>query len=194
MTSINVDFLIDEFSKSKNDPFFWGTIVLAPIVIIIFFSAICDCVNNSYNKIENNNNFEEEIENNNLENNNLEQTYENKNEYEEDSEDDATSIDSEYSKTSDEDEDEDSPTEQYSSVLFKSFSLLTKKQLLKMTGKKYKNKNKDELVVIAMYKFISKAVDNSHHLPKGIKLFVKENKLSMKQELLELYQIESNDF
>ena len=36
--------------------------------------------------------------------------------------------------------DEDSPTEQYSSVLFKSFSLLTKKQLLKMTGKKYKNK------------------------------------------------------
>jgi hypothetical protein len=190
MTSINVNFLIDEFSKSKNDPFFWGTIILAPFMILIFFYTLCDCVNNSYNKIEYSKHIDE-MENNNLENSNLEQASENNNDYEEDSDDDATSIDSEYSKTSY--EDEDSPTEQYSSVLFKSFSLLTKKQLLKMSGSKYKYKNKDELVVIAMYKFISKAVEHSHHLPKGIKLFVKENKHSMKQELLELYQIESND-
>ena len=185
MTSLNVNFLIDEFSKSRNDPFFWGTIVLAPFMILILFYTLCDCVNNSYNKIEYSKHVDE-----------IEETCENadKNiDYEEDSDDDATSVDSEYSKTSDEDEEEDSPTEQYSSVLFKSFSLLTKKQLLKMTGSKYKYKNKDELVVIAMYKFISKAVEHSHHLPKGIKLFVKENKHSMKQELLELYQIESID-
>lgn len=184
MTSLFANFIIDEFYKSKNDPFFWGTIVLAPFMILMFFYSLCDCVNNSYNKIEYSKHIDE-----------MEQTYENvdknNNDYEEDSDDDATSIDSEYSKTSDE---EDSPTQEYTSVLFKSFSLLTKKQLLKMTGSKYKNKNKDELVVIAMYKFISKAVENSQRLPKGVKLFVKENKNSMKQELLELYQIESIDY
>ena len=183
MTPLYINFLI-----LRNDPFFWGTIILAPFMILIFFYTLCDCVNNSHNK-----HIDEMTSEQTSENNNLEQTSENNNDYEEESEDDATSIDSEYSKTSDEEEDEDSPTEQYSSVLFKSFSLLTKKQLLKMTGSKYKNKNKDELVVIAMYKFISKAVEHSNHLPKGIKLFVKENKHSMKQELFELYQIESND-
>jgi hypothetical protein len=185
MTSLNVNFLIDEYLKSKNDPFFWGTIVLAPFMILIFFCALCDCVSNSYDKVEYSNHIDEkEKTSDNVDKNN--------NDYEEDSADDATSIESEYSKTSD--EVEDSPTQEYTSVLFKSFSLLTKKQLLKMTGSKYKNKNKDELVVIAMYKFISKAVENSQRLPKGVKLFVKENKHSMKQELLELYQIESIDY
>lgn len=186
MTSLNANFLIDEFSKAKNDPFFWGTLMLTPLVILIFFSVICDCVNNSYKKIEYSKHIDE-----------IEQTCENvdnenDNEYEEDSEDDDTSVDSEYSKTSE--EDEDSPIEKYSSVLFKSFSLLTKKQLVKMTGNKYKNKNKDELIVIAMYKFISKAVEHSHRLPKGVKLYIHDNKHLMKQELLELYKIESIDF
>ena len=176
MTSLNANFLIEEYSKSKNDPFFWGTLILAPLVIVIVFTAFCDCMNNSYNKIETTQQIDEPES--------VEQQ-----DYEEDSEDDATSIDSEYSKTSD----EDSSGEQYSSILFKSFSLLTKKQLLKMTGSKYKNKNKDELVVIAMYKFISKAVEHSNGLPKGVKLYINENKHLMKQELLELYQVESMD-
>jgi hypothetical protein len=183
MTSINANFLIEEYYKSKNDPFFWGTLLLAPLVILIVFTAFCDCMNNSYNKIESTKQIDE-----------TEQTDEpedvGQQDYEEDSEDDATSIDSEYSKTSD----EDSSGDQYSSVLFKSFSLLTKKQLLKMTGSKYKNKNKDELVVIAMYKFISKAVEHSSRLPKGVKLYINENKHLMKQELLELYQVESMDY
>jgi hypothetical protein len=82
---------------------------------------------------------------------------------------------------------------QYTSVMYKSFSLLNKKQLIKMTGQKHKYKNKDELIVIAMYKFMVKSIEKSDSLPKGIKIFVLANKKMMKEELLELYKIPSNE-
>ena len=169
---------INEIYEFKNDPFFWGTFILT----LIFIQLLVYIINIHNNLKEVSNNNLKEVSNNNLKevsNNNLKET---ENNYEEDSEDDATTINSKYSETSD--EVDESSSDHYISVLFKSFSLLTKKQLLKMIGRKYKNQNKDKLIVIAMYKFISNSVEHSDSLPKIVKLYVKENKHIMKEELL----------
>ena len=114
-------------------------------------------------------------------------------------------VEDEVSETSDDEDDDNDETyetesdddettvnsEKYSSVVQKSFTLLTKKQLINITGKKYKNKNKEELVVIALYKFILTAVKKSEKLPRGIKHFVEANKELLKSELLELYEIDA---
>lgn len=107
-----------------------------------------------------------------------------------DEEDEEDEDDESYEDDSDDDEITDD-SEKYSSVVQKAFTLLTKKQLISITGKKYKNKNKDELVVIALYKFMLSAVKKSDKLPKGIKHFVEANKDVLKSELLELYEIDA---
>ena len=109
---------------------------------------------------------------------------------EEDENDENDEDDESYEDDSDDDEITDD-SEKYSSVVQKAFTLLTKKQLISITGKKYKNKNKDELVVIALYKFMLSSVQKSDKLPKGIKHFVEANKDVLKSELLELYEIDA---
>lgn len=168
-------YLNSNMNVLMEDPSVVFTIMIATLIVVLLASILSiECLFAKRQELNDNQVFE---------------TTDTSPVYEEDSEDDATSVESDYSATSE--DEEDSPTEQYTSVLFKSFSLLTKKQLLKMTGRKYRNKNKDELVVIAMSKFISKAVEHSERLPKGIKLFVKENKQIMRQELIELYKVNS---
>jgi hypothetical protein len=70
---------------------------------------------------------------------------------------------------------------------------MTKKQLLKITGNKYKNVNKDELIIIAMNKFIVLSVENFKLIPVDAKLYVKENKDTMKDELFKLYNVKSKN-
>jgi hypothetical protein len=79
--------------------------------------------------------------------------------------------------------------DKYTSILFKSFMIMTKKQLLKITGNKYKNSNKDELIIIAMTKFIVNSIENYNYMPIDSKNFVKKNKEIMKEEFYELYKI-----
>jgi hypothetical protein len=67
--------------------------------------------------------------------------------------------------------------------------IMTKKQLLKITGNKYKNSNKDELIIIAMTKFIVNSIENYNYMPIDSKNFVKKNKEIMKDEFYELYKI-----
>jgi hypothetical protein len=83
----------------------------------------------------------------------------------------------------------DESEEKYTSILFKSFMIMTKKQLLKITGNKYKNSNKDELIIIAMTKFILNSIENYNYMPIDSKNFVKKNKEIMKDEFYELYKI-----
>ena len=110
----------------------------------------------------------------------------------EDTSDDEDEDDNDDDESYDDTEDDElTDSEKYSSVVQKAFTLLTKKQLISITGKKYKNKNKDELVVIALYKFMLSAVKKSDKLPKGIKHFVEANKDMLKSELLELYEIDA---
>lgn len=79
--------------------------------------------------------------------------------------------------------------DKYTSILFKSFMIMTKKQLLKITGDKYRNSNKDELIIIAMTKFIVNSIENYNYMPIDSKNFVKKNKEIMKEEFYELYKI-----
>lgn len=83
--------------------------------------------------------------------------------------------------------------DQYTSILYKSFLLMTKKQLLKITGSKYKNFNKDELIIIAMNKFILLSIENFKLIPVDTKMYVKDNKEIMKDELFKLYNVKSKN-
>lgn len=83
--------------------------------------------------------------------------------------------------------------DQYTSILYKSFLLMTKKQLLKITGSKYKNVNKDELIIIAMNKFILLSIENFKLIPVDTKMYVKDNKEIMKDELFKLYNVKSKN-
>jgi hypothetical protein len=121
---------------------------------------------------------------------------ENENEEEEDDDDDGSTPEENAIDDDTSDDDENNyvnENQQYTSVMYKSFSLLNKKQLIKLTGQKHKYKNKDELIVIAMYKFMIKSIEKSDSLPKGIKVFILANKKIMKNELLELYKIPSDE-
>jgi CRISPR/Cas system-associated endonuclease Cas1 len=71
---------------------------------------------------------------------------------------------------------------------------MTKKQLLKITGNKYRNVNKDELIIIAMNKFIIASIENYKLMPQDSKSFVKENKDVMKDEFFKLYNVKSKEF
>lgn len=110
-----------------------------------------------------------------------------------DEDDDSTPDENENDSDTSDDDENIKEAQQYTSVMYKSFSLLNKKQLIKMTGQKHKYKNKDELIVIAMYKFMIKSIEKSDSLPKGIKIFALANKKIMKEELLELYKIPSDE-
>jgi len=88
----------------------------------------------------------------------------------------------------------DSSEEQYTSILYKSFLLMSKKQLLRITGIKYKNFNKDELIIIAMNKFIVSSIDNFKLMPIDAKNFVKENQETMKEEFFKLYNVKSKEY
>jgi hypothetical protein len=112
-----------------------------------------------------------------LDNNNLEE-YEEESEYE--SVDNSITEDTEKSEIS----------EEATSVLYKSFSLLTKKQLLKITGKKYIYENKDVLIVLAINKFIFKSIQNNEKIPSMVKKFVKQNKNQMLDENLKSFGLE----
>jgi hypothetical protein len=83
--------------------------------------------------------------------------------------------------------------DQYTSILYKSFLLMTKKQLLKITGNKYKNVNKDELIIIAINKFILLSIKNFKLIPVDTKMYVKDNKEIMKDELFKLYNVKSKN-
>ena len=103
-----------------------------------------------------------------------------------------TSTTSEYEE--DINDDDTSEDDQYTSILYKSFLLMTKKQLLKITGNKYRNVNKDELIIIAMNKFIIASIENYKLMPTDSKNFVKENKDIMKDEFFKLYNVKSKEF
>ena len=154
-------------------------IFIAPLAIVFIMTFLVNC--NRNNKIV----VEDEVEpvisqDTSDEEDDDDETYEENSEDEEDDED-----------SEDEEEDDEDNNEKYSSVIQKAFTLLTKKQLISITGKKYKNKNKDELVVIALYKFMLTSIIKSEKLPKGIKQFIEANKIMLKTELLELYEIDA---
>jgi hypothetical protein len=87
----------------------------------------------------------------------------------------------------------DTSDDQYTSILYKSFLLMTKKQLLKITGNKYKNMCKDELIIIAINKFILHSIDNFKLMPSDAKNFVKKNKETMIDELYKLYKVQNKN-
>lgn len=174
MTPLNI-----QFENNENLVNFIATCVI-PVTITLIAILVSSLICNTYTKNDTiPNNISNESESNN-----------------DDDEDDDTPSEKNVldSDTSDDDENDNSNNKlQYSSVMYRSFSHLNKKQLIKMTGQKHKNKNKNELIVIAMYKFMIKSIEKSDSLPKGIKVFAIANKKIMKQELLELYEIPSDE-
>lgn len=84
-------------------------------------------------------------------------------------------------------------SEKMNTVLYKSFSLLTKKQLLDITGSKYKYETKEILIAIAINKVIFRSLQNFEKLPVMVKKFLMVNKEEMLNETLESYGFMNND-
>jgi len=144
--------------------------------LIITFSIIVGMVliTSLFSTKETNIESKKELDNNNI----LEEEFEEESEY--DSVDNSITEDTEKSEIS----------EESTSILYKSFSLLTKKQLLKITGKKYLYENKDVLIVLAINKFIFKSIQNNEKIPSMVKKFVKQNKNEMLDENLKSFGLE----
>ena len=60
-------------------------------------------------------------------------------------------------------------------VMYMAFSLMTKAQLIRFLGKSFRNKNKDELIVSAINKFVIISIDKIDKIPVCVKNFIKEN-------------------
>jgi hypothetical protein len=82
----------------------------------------------------------------------------------------------------------DTSEDQYTSILYKAFSLMTNKQLLKIVGNKYKYKTKDELIILSISKFVQLSIKNTD-LPVIVKKFIVENNEEMTEELYQLYKV-----
>ena len=150
--------------ENLNDPqVIFNMFMGLMVTLCILLISICAC----------------EIENNKSENR-FEEEGERDDEYENDS----------VSNPSSEGSDQSDISEEPTSILFKAFSLLTKKQLLKITGNKYKHENKDVLIVFAINNFIFKTIQSNEKLPLLVKNFIKDNKNQMLDETLESYGLE----
>lgn len=91
----------------------------------------------------------------------------------------------------------DTSEENYSSVFFNSLDLMTKKQLLRIIGVRFRNLNKDQIITIIMGKLIINAVENNIYITKESKNFIRENEKKMESEFFSLYNIkntENDDF
>jgi hypothetical protein len=117
---LNITLLMDIISDQQITFYIIMTfsVIIGMLLMTMLFSAQDNKEMNVESKQESNNVAEDEEEDS---------------EYEYDSDDNTNAEDSEKSEMS----------EEITSVLYKSFSLLTKKQLLKITGSKYKYENKD---------------------------------------------------
>lgn len=91
----------------------------------------------------------------------------------------------------------DTSEENYSSVFYKSLNLMTKKQLLRIIGVRFRNLNKNQIITIIMGKLIINAVENNIYITKESKNFIRENEKKMESEFFSLYDIkniENDDF
>lgn len=59
------------------------------------------------------------------------------------------------------------------SRVYKGFNLMTKKQLIRFVGKEHTYKNKNELIIIAINKFILISIDRVDSIPVFVRRFIK---------------------
>jgi hypothetical protein len=85
----------------------------------------------------------------------------------------------------------DTSEENYSSVFYESLNLMTKKQLLRIIGVRFRNLNKDQIITMIMGKLIINAVENNIYITKESKNFIRENEKKMESEFFSLYDIKN---
>ena len=61
------------------------------------------------------------------------------------------------------------------SHVYKGFNLMTKKQLIRFVGKEHTYKNKNELIIIAINKFILISIDRVDSIPVFVRNYIKNN-------------------
>ena len=78
----------------------------------------------------------------------------------------------------DEDEKEETnilKTGEEDSHVYKGFNLMTKKQLIRFVGREHTYKNKNELIIIAINKFILISIDRVDSIPVFVRNYIKNN-------------------
>ena len=80
-----------------------------------------------------------------------------------------------------EEEEEEAEYKKYSnwfsqeSLVYNGFNLMTKKQLIRFVGKEHTYKNKNELIIIAINKFILISIDRVDSIPVFVRNYIKNN-------------------
>ena len=64
-------------------------------------------------------------------------------------------------------------TGEENSHVYKGFNLMTKKQLIRFVGREHTYKNKNELIIIAINKFILISIDRVDSIPVFVKKYIK---------------------
>jgi hypothetical protein len=159
-----------------TDELMYQCIITGAFVFVINTFLLCSCADgmtsNSKEELQleeeiSEEQSDEEVDNNNLEvdNNNLEVDNNNLEEDNNNLEENNNNLE----------ENNILNTEEQNSHVYKGFNLMTKKQLIRFLGKEHTYKNKNELIISAINKFILISIDRLDSIPIFVKNYIKNN-------------------
>jgi hypothetical protein len=110
-------------------------------------------------------------------NNNLEEDQEDEEDNEDEEEEDEEVDEDEEIEDKEEEQVETNilNTGEQDSHVYKGFNLMTKKQLIRFVGKEHTYKNKNELIIIAINKFILISIDRVDSIPVFVRNYIKNS-------------------
>jgi len=166
-----------------TDELMYQCIITGAFVFVINTFLLCSCADGMTSNAKEELQLEEEIseeqsdeevDNNNLEvdNNNLEEDNNNLEEDNNNLEEDNNNLEENNNNL---EENNILNTEEQNSHVYKGFNLMTKKQLIRFLGKEHTYKNKNELIISAINKFILISIDRLDSIPIFVKNYIKNN-------------------
>jgi hypothetical protein len=165
-----------------TDELIYQYIITGAFVFVINTFLLCSCINgmtsNAKEELH-----PEECENQEENNEEVDDKEEEEDEEEvEDDEEEEVEDDEEEEVVEDDEEVDDKETNilktgEEDSHVYKGFNLMTKKQLIRFVGKEHTYKNKNELIIIAINKFILISIDRVDSIPVFVRNYIKNNKL-----------------
>jgi len=157
-----------------TDELIYQYIITGAFVFVINTFLLCSCINGMTS------NAKEELHPEECEN--QEENNEEVDDKEEEEDEEEVEDDEEEEVVEDDEEVDDKETNilktgEEDSHVYKGFNLMTKKQLIRFVGKEHTYKNKNELIIIAINKFILISIDRVDSIPVFVRNYIKNNKL-----------------
>jgi len=168
-----------------TDELMYQYIITGAFVFVINTFLLCSCMSQLKEELQPENELqsEDELQPEDQEENQEEENQEEENQEEENQEDqeDEGDEDEDQEDQGDEGQGEEKEetnilkTGEEDSHVYKGFNLMTKKQLIRFVGKEHTYKNKNELIIIAINKFILISIDRVDSIPVFVRNYIKNN-------------------